>query len=137
MFYEKVKMKLREFPSQVYPRILWVCVYPVEEELQRIFELDNLTEDPDLEANGNAIPVRRKEDGRFGVLVTLTALAVKTVAHECSHAVDYFNTECDLRLSTDFQRGEARAYLQGWVAECLYKTIMEGIYHVFGGENSK
>lgn len=51
------------------------------------------------------------------VSITFIDTTINTIAHEVSHYVDY------VMKSRDVHDEEARAYLQGYVTECVYASI--------------
>ena len=76
------------------------------------------------------IYVKDRETDKYGCLVNLADWALKDksklieyVAHEAEHVkISVFN---DVGLITNFDSQEADAYLTGWIAQCIYDTIIK------------
>ena len=73
-------------------------------------------------------PVIRKSDGLKGVVVIildLNELIPGDEAHEAVHAADYMFDELGMCLQSFAEHNEQYAYLVGWIAGCISKTIIK------------
>lgn len=123
----KKKRKIDMYDPQIYPRKLWVAVGPEELDEQFKFYLTDKSGvieniDEEFEQEGIAMStysVCRKSDGLYGCLVYAPNLEVITddaISHEelGVHAVESYS-----------QGNENYAYLVGWAAGCISKTIIK------------
>ena len=132
----KKKRKIDMYDPQIYPRKLWVAVGPEELDEQFKFYLTDKSGvieniDEEFEQEGIAMStysVCRKSDGLYGCLVYAPNLEVITddaIPHEAVHVADYF-FEVGGIYGEDFSEGnEAYAYLVGWSAGNISKTIID------------
>jgi hypothetical protein len=123
----------------VYPRKLWVA--DKIEGLDKVFSFmkiaDPYTESPTsydsilndsryIDSGMITIPVMRISDGLYGVLVVaidLKDITPDMIPHESVHVADYIYSQLGI-FSQDFTEGnEAYAYLVGWAASCISKSI--------------
>lgn len=120
-----------EFNPIIYPCRIWIGIRPSLEEVQNKFYAltDNMER---IEINENNyttnrfviasnFPVVDKNDGWIGIFIPIfkrNMLDVKTITHESSHAADFFCEQFGIS-NGNFDHGEARAYLQGWIADCI------------------
>lgn len=122
--------KIFEFDCQVYPLRLWVVVKPRIEELIARFEIideDDYTKFEPFDENtikpywgACNICVRDKGTGLVGCLIAVMrplSTTVGLVAHESSHAYDWFS-----ELLNISQYGETRAYLTEWIANRVWEV---------------
>lgn len=130
--------KIDMYDPQIYPRRLYVAVEV--EDLQEHFKLlstDGKVEFTDEEAKvdfhcSNYAMVTRsvinKEDGKYGVLIQvpdLDEMQQSDISHEAVHAADYIYQELGM-YTEDFKDGnEGYAYLVGWIAGCVSKSIIK------------
>lgn len=127
---------IHEFYPVVYPFRLWVIKKPTNSDVKDNFwgitarydtyEIDDEMLDRQHEnANAWVLPVAKKENKRFGALVCLEKpreMTVGKIAHEASHVVDWVCEHIDLK-GFSYVDGEARAYLTGWVADCINDVL--------------
>lgn len=120
----------------VYPFRLWVIKKPTNSDVKDNFwgityEYDTYDIDDEIldrqhkKANAWVLPVSKKEGKRFGALVCLEntrEMTVGKIAHEASHVVDWVCEHIDLK-GFSYAEGEARAYLTGWVADCINDVL--------------
>lgn len=124
-----------EFDPQIYPYNLWVGknldYETVSKRFYALCEGDVLSEiSPQMwnfnitNKNVSVYPVVDKNTMCIGVLVRIhrvSSLKASTITHEASHITDFFAERMGF---TDFSYngGEPRAYLAGWVADCIDKV---------------
>ena len=66
--------------------------------------------------------IRTSKDNICGILVILVKKPdMNTIAHESYHVTETYADHYDLNTD-DGYANEAKAYLTGWVAECIYKS---------------
>jgi hypothetical protein len=53
-------------------------------------------------------------------------VSTKTIAHESVHIADYYCQLCDIYTQDFCDGNEAYAYLVGWAADCIDKTVKDG-----------
>ena len=73
-------------------------------------------------------PVIRKSDGKKGVVVIILdwdELIPGDEAHEAVHAADYMFDELGMYSQSFAEHNEQYAYLVGWIAGCISKTIIK------------
>ena len=125
---------IREFNPEIYPTRLWVSVNPSFDDVNSIFYgLTDKMERIDISQEqfskdsftiATTIPVSSIESGWIGMLVSIwkpKQLDIKTICHESSHCADFICENFGISNGS-FEHGEARAYLQGWIADCIYKV---------------
>jgi hypothetical protein len=127
---------IHEFYPVVYPFRLWVIKKPTNSDVKDNFwgitaRYDTYEIDDEMldrqhgNANAWVLPVAQKESKRFGALVCLEntrEMTVGKIAHEASHVVDWVCEHVDLK-GFSYAEGEARAYLTGWVADCINNVL--------------
>lgn len=127
---------IHEFYPAVYPFRLWVIKKPTNGDIKDNFwgitasyatyDIDDEMLDRQHEkANAWVLPVAKKESKRFGALVCLEntrEMTVGKIAHEATHVVDWVCEHIDLK-GFSYAEGEARAYLTGWVADCVNDVL--------------
>ncbi len=129
--------KVDAYDPVIYPRMLWVAGQV--EGLNKIFTFTKMN-DTSVEAengyrdllDGSGVlatcPVIRKSDGLKGVVVIildLNELIPGDEAHEAVHAADYMFDELGMCLQSFAEHNEQYAYLVGWIAGCISKTIIK------------
>lgn len=124
--------KIDIYNPTIYPRLLFVTTDI--EDLDKYFEFmiiggyDGLLKTINEENPGGAVtcPVMRKSDYKYGVLVIILDLDDITsdiIPHEAVHVADYICSELDI-YTQDFKDGnESYAYLVGWAAGSISKTV--------------
>lgn len=131
----KKKPIIDTYDPVIYPAKLWVTCD--KEELSKIFTfcyLGNPTEpikehyDPAENNMGVlvTIPVIHKSTMCYGVLVVILKyeeLIAGDEAHEAVHVADYIYDRCGM-YSQKMNENEQYAYLVGWAAGCISKTIL-------------
>lgn len=122
----KKKRKIDMYDPQIYPRKLWVAVGPEELDEQFKFYLTDKSGvieniDEEFEQEGIAMStysVCRKSDGLYGCLVY--------APNEAVHVADYMYEELGVHAVESYSQGnENYAYLVGWAAGCISKTIIK------------
>jgi hypothetical protein len=127
---------IHEFYPVVYPFRLWVIKKPTNSDVKDNFwgitaRYDTYEIDDEMldrqhgNANAWVLPVAKKEGKRFGALVCLEntrEMTVGKIAHEASHVVDWVCEHIDLK-GFSYAEGEARAYLTGWVEDCINDVL--------------
>lgn len=125
-----------QFNPEIYPCRVWVGVTPSIEEINEMFYF--LTEENTLveftERNfpnrfiiASTYLVEDKKTGIVGSFISIyrkKQMDVKTIAHESSHVADYLCERFDIPCGIS-QYGEPRAYLVGWIADCIDKVIKD------------
>lgn len=127
---------IHEFYPAVYPFRLWVIKKPTNSDVKdnfwgitsgcNTYDIDDeMLDQQHKKANAWVLPVAKKESKRMGALVCLEntrEIAVGKIAHEASHVVDWVCEHIDLK-GFSYADGEARAYLTGWVADCINDVL--------------
>lgn len=130
----KAKPKIYMFDPVIYPLKLWVAVEPNPQDIIGKFygildgsydEVTAFTE-KDFEKDGytDATTYQVRRDGKAGALVIIwrpKCFGINGISHEASHVTDLMCEYLGVSGFT-FNDGEARAYFNGWVAECLDKA---------------
>lgn len=125
-----------EFNPVVYPFRLWVIKKNTNSDVKdnfwgitsgyETYDIeDEMLDQQHKKANAWVLPVSKKESKRIGVLVCLEKtreMTVGKVAHEATHVVDWVCEHLDLR-GFSYAEGEARAYLTGWVTDCINNVL--------------
>lgn len=135
----KKKPKIYMYDPQIYPRRLYVAIEVNNlQDHFRLLSTDGTVEFSDEEAAEDfygkdyAMVTRsviNKEDNKYGVLIQIPDLeeinAESDIPHESVHAADYIYQELGL-YTEEFKDGnEAYAYLVGWIAGCISKSIIK------------
>lgn len=129
-------MFIKGFHATIYPFFLWVAVEPTFEEFSKRFQrLDWNMKDAheftkeDFEGDdyqrGVTHIVKERETGVFGACIRVVkpnAVCADFCAHEGSHVCDFMCDVFDICGFT-YDLGEPRAYITGWVADCIEKTV--------------
>lgn len=130
----KRKAAIYMFNPVIYPFKLWVAVQPKPQDVIGRFygvsesNADELVAFSESEfhkdSSTDATTYNVRCDGKVGALVIIwfpKRFDVNGMSHEASHVTDLL---CEYLGVTgfDFNGGEARAYFNGWVAECLDKA---------------
>ena len=127
------KKVIDKYDPQIYPRLLWVSKNVTISDIRKNFTQRDGSEIEDSwdPVDGTfTIYVKDRETDKYGCLVNLADWALKDksklieyVAHEAEHVkISVFN---DVGLITNFDSQEADAYLTGWIAQCIYDTIIK------------
>lgn len=127
----KDKSMIHQFDPVIYPCRIWIGINPSFNDVKDNFWAltDNMQKmeftDKDYSPNRFIIatnyPVVSKNEGWIGIFISIfkkNMLEVKTITHESSHAADFFCEQFGISNGS-FEHGEARAYLQGWIADCI------------------
>lgn len=129
-------MFVKEFHAAVYPFYLWVTVEPTFEEFSQKFQrMDwNLKDtheftkeefEGDNYCRGVTHIVKERNTGVFGACIRVTkpdAVCADFCAHEGSHVCDFMCDVFDIGGFT-YDLGEPRAYITGWVANCIEVVV--------------
>lgn len=126
-----MKNQIYEFNPVIYPCRIWIGInIPFEDVKNKFYALATNMERIEFEKNmyqnnrfiiATNFQVASKDDGWIGIFIPIFKkwnMDVKTIAHEASHAADFFCEEFGI-TSDSFEHGEARAYLLGWIADCI------------------
>ena len=122
------KTSIYTFDPVIYPVKLFVSNMgnpdTLNKEFRRVVDTDGNWDEiyeEDLSGLATTMPVAQRGTRHLGLLVNLAKRPnVNTMAHEASHVAGFV---CDhLGLHNSDYAGEARAYLTGWVAECISKS---------------
>lgn len=128
--------RVDKYDPIIYPRLFWVACGL--EGLNKIFEFCSIA-DPGNEKPGAyeqlqkntgvlvTCPVIHKASRRLGVITIIMQpdeLIAGDEAHEATHVADYMFEQLGM-YSQDFSASnEPYAYLVGWAAGCISKTIL-------------
>lgn len=135
----KKKPIVDTYDPVIYPRKLWVTTDVIG--LNKIFTfckmLDGKTEESTAysglldeyeKGSGQLItcPVIQKSTGCYGVLVIVLDLSYEAggEAHEAVHVADYMFEQLGMYAQDFSENNEQYAYLVGWAAGCISKTII-------------
>ena len=123
------KVMIHEFDPVIYPYKLWVVV---DKKPNIISEMFNEYDGEEIKSWDNtsnldafAMPVRKKDNSRFGCIIYFTSkksMTYNIVSHESSHAAKYLFSH----IGSDITEHEPFEYLLGWMAECCEK-VLKGI----------
>lgn len=116
---------IHEFDPVIYPCRLWVIKNPTQKLVDENFnELNGSNLNFDI--NPHAVMscynkvVASKESGFFGIIISIWHKPnVKYIAHESTHAARFIWDW----LEEGTTGVEADAYLVGWIADCIEKTV--------------
>lgn len=129
---KKTKKIIDKYDPIIYPRLLCVCKNITLPDLRKYFELYDGHEIPDEYDpidNTFTLRVRDKKTYKYVILVSFgfknnsAAKDVSDIAHEAEHVKQFIFEDIGLCSTIDSQ--EADAYLVGWAAECMYKTLIK------------
>lgn len=127
------RTKIDEYDPVIYPRKLWVSLYndTMKPFTNRFCYRDGceLTDmDDSGETNARTYCVVEKSTGKYGYLVLIDSIGLKdkaflidTIAHESEHVKT--NIFEDIQLYTNVESQEADAYMVGFIAKSIWKTI--------------
>lgn len=127
------RTKIDEYDPVIYPRKLWVSLYDntMKPFTNRFCYRDGceLTDMGDSgETNARTYCVVEKSTGKYGYLVLIDSIGLKdkaflidTIAHESEHVKT--NIFEDIQLYTNVESQEADAYMVGFIAKSIWKTI--------------
>ena len=129
---KKQKKIIDKYDPIIYPRLLYVCKNCTLKDLRDRFTARNGTEISDKWDPLNetftfyAIDKKTKD---WAILVCIgykhnsIADYVSDICHEAEHVKQSIFEDIGLPTTVDSQ--EADAYLVGWAAKCIYKTVIE------------
>lgn len=130
----KDKVQIHQFDPVIYPCRIFVAVKPSFEDVTEVFyglnkendryDISHEQFDRDRFTIATVFIVSHKKNGWIGLFVSVWkpgSLDVKTICHESSHCADYICEKFGISNGS-YDEGEARAYLQGWIADCIYKV---------------
>lgn len=131
---------IHEFNPVIYPFYLWVIKKPTNNDVKdnfwgitssyETYEIeDDMLDRQHVKSNAWVLPVAKKESKRIGALVCLEKVRQMTIgkiAHEATHVVDWVCEHLDLK-GFSYADGEARAYLTGWVSDCVNNVLKEKV----------
>lgn len=124
----KKKIKIYEFDTTIYPRILYV-VKSVDKEAIKAEFTKVSGEELNLEglelSLAYTIPVMHRKNTNIGHLVVLQGkkehITTNVIAHEADHVANQIFQ--DLNMTTTFTEDEHHAYLVGWIAEKIASVV--------------
>lgn len=133
----RIKNQLDMYDPKIYPRKIWVAIGT--DGLKEYFTFYNTKEDKqviditkDLEQSDTfgmgTFSVSRKSDGLYGVLIVIPSLDSyenTDITHEAVHAADYIYQEIGACSGTFEDGNEPYAYLVGWIAGCISKSLIK------------
>lgn len=127
------RTKIDEYDPVIYPRKLWVSLYDntMKPFTDRFCYRDGceLTDMGNSgETNARTYCVIEKSTGKYGYLVLIDSIGLKDkallidiIAHESEHVKT--NIFEDVQLYTNVESQEADAYMVGFIAKSIWKTI--------------
>lgn len=127
------RTKIDEYDPVIYPRKLWVSLYDntMKPFTDRFCYRDGceLTDMGNSgETNARTYCVVEKSTGKYGYLVLIDSIGLKDkallidiIAHESEHVKT--NIFEDVQLYTNVESQEADAYMVGFIAKSIWKTI--------------
>ena len=133
----KKKNIVKQYTQPIYiPNDLYVCMHCTKEYIDKLFEFSDgtsIVEQEDSYLATTCYCVKDKKAGKLCTVVLLHDSMFKdlkkdkfglydTCAHESFHVADEILRFCGVTL-TDSSK-ECYAYLTGWAAKCIFKTIM-------------
>lgn len=127
--------RIYEFDPVIFPFRLWVMKKPTYKDIaDNFFELDSDYSKHEIQETvyDNLVKksyaftytVAKKPNRIIGAMIALldiNKISTSVVAHEASHVVDFIIEHCGLESNT-YASGETRAYLVGWVVDCIEKV---------------
>ena len=125
-----MKTIIHEFDPIIYPYKIWVIVSKTPDIISDNFnEYDGktiTTWENTENFDAFAIPVRNKENNKFGCILyfrSKKSMTYNIIAHESSHASKYLFDH----ISADVKEHEPFEYVIGWIAECCGKVKLNKI----------
>lgn len=127
------RTKIDEYDPVIYPRKLWVSLYDnTMKPFTNRFCYRDGCELTDMgnsgETNARTYCVVEKSTGKYGYLVLIDSIGLKDkallidiIAHESEHVKT--NIFEDIQLYTNVESQEADAYMVGFIAKSIWKTI--------------
>lgn len=119
----KKVIKIHQFDSQIYPRLLWITfgATKYEQISDRFSNIGDFEEGTDA----RVIHAYDKVNNRGGVLIQFnskkTAMDVSVVTHESIHAAMEIFDFVGAKLS--FENQEPFTYLAGWISKCIKEAL--------------
>jgi len=115
------------FDPLIYPMKIWVAIGINTNEIKDNFKDVKTGDDIDTSFifNNEAVTyyAQKKQDPTYyGVLIASTAkryFTAKLITHESIHGAEYIWEH----ISEKIIGSEANAYLAGWIADCIHKTL--------------
>lgn len=129
---KKQKKIIDKYDPIIYPRLLYVCKNCTLKDLRDRFTTRNDTEISDKwdpSSDTFTFYAIDKKTKRWVILVCIgykrnsIADYVSDICHEAEHVKQSIFEDIGLPTTVDSQ--EADAYLVGWAAKCIYKTVIE------------
>ncbi|EGK04740.1 hypothetical protein [Dysgonomonas mossii] len=114
---------MKVYTNDIYPFTIWVEISEDRNNTLNRFR-NYYTGNPiaDVPLRDFVEPVEEISTGLWGVLIIFTdesRLSHKTVTHEAIHATGYLLDQ----IGDEINGKETSAYLAGYIADCLIKTI--------------
>ena len=129
---KKQKKIIDKYDPIIYPRLLYVCKNYTLKDLRDRFTTRNGTEisdEWDPSSKTFTLYAIDKKTKNWVILVCIghkrnsIADYVSDICHEAEHVKQSIFEDIGLPTTVDSQ--EADAYLVGWAAKCIYKTVIE------------
>lgn len=127
------RLIIDQYDPQIYPRKLWCCKNAKLSDIQKRFKFRDgkeIDESWDPLDGTYTLYVMEISTGDYGCLVNFADYAFKdknkfinTVAHEAEHVKN--SMLHDVHYEGGMEAEEAEAYLLGWVAQCIYDTMIK------------
>lgn len=129
---KKQKKIIDKYDPIIYPRLLYVCKNCTLKDLRDRFTTRNdkeISDERDPSSETFTFYAIDKKTKDWVILVCIgckrnsIADYVSDICHEAEHVKQSIFEDIGLPTTVDSQ--EADAYLVGWAAKCIYKTIIE------------
>lgn len=129
---KKQKKIIDKYDPVIYPRLLYVCKNCTLKDLRDRFTTRNdeeISDEWDPSSETFTFYALDKKTKQWVILVCMghkrknTADYVSDICHEAEHVKQSIFEDIGLPTTVDSQ--EADAYLVGWAAKCIYKTVIE------------
>lgn len=127
------RTKIDEYDPVIYPRKLWVSLYngtmkPFIDKFCYRDGCELIDMGDSGETDARTYCVVEKSTGKYGYLVLIDSIGLKDktllidiIAHESEHVKT--NIFEDIHLYTNVESQEADAYMVGFIAKSIWKTI--------------
>ena len=127
------KLIIDQYDPQIYPRLLWCCKNAKLSDLQKRFVLRDKKEIDESwhpQEGVYTLYVEEISTKKYGCLVNFPDYVFKdkdnfinVITHEAEHVKN--SIFYDIHLDGGIEADEADAYLVGWIAQCIYNTMIK------------